>query len=123
MDITTDTVRTALNNEQSEKLFFKAIDIFNYDTANLRSLFVKMKEIRCIWLGKEQFYYKGKEEEVVFLSFRSVKFGNPFLDRKYYMLVFFDPEFINAETTKYIQSKGYKKVNDQIYYTINGSFR
>jgi len=123
MGIKTDTVRYALNNELSQKTFLYAIHEFNYDTTNLLKLFVKMHEIKCIWLGTEQFYYKGKEEEVVFLSFRSVKFGNPFLDRKYYMLVLFDPAFITPETELAIIKHGYKKVKGQIYYTIAEKFR
>jgi hypothetical protein len=123
MDIKTDTVRYAMEIEESEKAFFYAIGAFKYDTVDLRRLFVKMKEIKCIWLGKDNLFYKGREETVVFLSFRSVALGNPFLDRKYFMLMFFNPGFINSETTMEIEKHGYKKVNDHIYYTIAEAFR
>jgi hypothetical protein len=122
-DIITDSIRYSLNNEESERVFYMAIDSFKYDTANLRRLYLDMYRIKCIWLGKEHFFYQGIEQEVVYLTFRSAKFGNPFLDRKYYALVIFDPGFINPETTRFIEKNGYKRVNDHVYYTITDSFR
>jgi hypothetical protein len=37
--------------------------------------------------------------------------------------MFFNPGFINSETTMEIEKHGYKKVNDHIYYTIAEAFR
>ena len=92
MDIITDTVRYAVDNLQSMQIFREAVYIFKYDTVALRKLYRKMYDIKCIWLGTTEIFYKGKEEDVIFLTFRSVRFGNPFLDRKYYTLVIFDPQ-------------------------------
>ncbi|MGL6269191.1 MAG: hypothetical protein ACRC2O_14765 [Chitinophagaceae bacterium] len=123
MDIITDTVRYALHNEQNMDRFREAIYTFKYDTVALRKMYYKMFDIKCIWLGTADFYYREKKEEIVFLSFRSVRFGNPFLDRKYYNLVLFDPLFINEETNKLIEAAGFKKVKNEIYFKIMGKFR
>jgi maltoporin len=123
IDIRTDTVRYAMDNSESKEMFFKAVYAFNYDTVMLRLLYNKMKNIKSIWIGKQDIYYKGKKEYVTYLSFKSVLIGNPMLDNKYYMLVFFDPEFINPETTKAIEKLGYKKITNVIYFNIASHFR
>jgi hypothetical protein len=123
VDIITDTVRYALHNRQNMDLFREAVYAFKYDTVALRKMYYKMFDIGCIWVGTADYYYKGKQEEVVFLSFRSVRFGNPFLDRKYYHLVLFDPRLINDETNKLIEDAGFKRVKNEIYFKIMGKFR
>jgi hypothetical protein len=123
MDIITDTVRYAVDNIQSMQIFREAVYMFKYDTVALRRLYQKMYDIKCIWLGTTEIFYKGKKEDVIFLTFRSVRFGNPFLDRKYYTLVIFDPRFINPETDRLIREVGYKNVKNEIYFNIIGKFR
>jgi hypothetical protein len=82
-----------------------------------------MRAIKSIWIGKQNIYYKRKEESVLYLSFKSVLIGNPMLDNKYYMLVFFDPAFINPESTKEIEKLGYIKITREIYFVIAPKFR
>jgi hypothetical protein len=123
MDIITDTVRYAIDNLQSMDIFREAVYLFNYDTVSIRKLYKKMYDIKCIWVGTTDTYYKGKKENVIFLTFRSVRFGNPFLDRKYYSLVIFDPKFINEETDRIIREDGFKKVKNEIYFKIGEKFR
>lgn len=123
MDIITDTVRYAINNEQSLELFREAINGFHYDTAALLTLYRKMHAIKCIWMGTADLFYDGREEIVTFLSFRSVLFGNPFLDRKYYNLVIFDPAFVNPRTDSMFRAQGFNRVKDEVYFKIMGRFR
>jgi hypothetical protein len=123
MDIITDTVRYAIDNLQSMQIFREAVYAFEYDTVAIRNLYRKMYDIKCIWVGTTDIYYKGEKEDVIFLTFRSVRFGNPFLDRKYYTLVIFDPRFINAETDRLIREVGYKNVKNEIYFSIVEKFR
>jgi hypothetical protein len=123
MDIITDTVRYAIDNLQSMQIFREAVYAFEYDTVEIRKLYKKMYDIKCIWIGTSDIYYKGKREDVIFMTFRSVRFGNPFMDRKYYTLVIFDPRFINAETDRLIREVGYKNVKNEIYFNIIERFR
>ena len=123
IDIITDTVRYAIDNLQIMHIFREAVYAFKYDTVSIRKLYKKMFDIKCIWIGTTEIYYKGKKKDVIFLTFRSVRFGNPFLDRKYYTLVIFDPRFINEETNRLIREAGYKNVKNEIYFSIIEKFR
>jgi hypothetical protein len=82
-----------------------------------------MYAIKCIWMGTADLFYDGREEIATFLSFRSVLFGNPFLDRKYYNLVIFDPAFINPHTDSLIRQQGFTRIKDEVYFKIMGRFR
>jgi hypothetical protein len=123
VDIITDTVRYAINNEESLELFREAITGFHYDTSALFTLYRKMYAIKCIWMGTADLFYDGREEIATFLSFRSVLLGNPFLDRKYYNLVIFDPAFINPRTDSLIRQQGFTRIKDEVYFKIMGRFR
>jgi hypothetical protein len=123
MDIITDTVRYAIDNLQSMEIFREAVFVFNYDTVAIRKLYKKMYDIKCIWIGTTDIYPNGKREDVIFLTFRSVRNGNPFLDRKYYALLIYNPGSIDAEMELEIQKAGYKKVKNEIYFGIVERFR
>jgi hypothetical protein len=123
MDIITDTVRYAITNLQSVELFRRTIQGFHFDSARIRGLYEDLYSIKCIWLGKADFYFRGNRELLTYLSFKSVASGNPFLDRKYYTLVFFEPGLIQEEMYEKIASAGFKRIDTDIYFGILGKFR
>lgn len=123
MDIITDTVRYAVTNLQSTELFRQTVMGFHFDSARIRSLYYDLYNIKCIWLGKADFYVTGKQEMLTYLSFRSVAAGNPFLDRKYYTLVFFEPGFLREEMNDQLRKAGLKKIDRDVYFAILGKFR
>jgi len=123
VEINTDTVRYVINNDQSINLFYLGLETFQYDTIALRKIYQKMYDIKALWIGRSHYYYEGRQQELTFLSFRSVMFGNPFLDRQYYALLFLDEKNVDPEKEKAIAAAGFKKVKGNIYYTIADNFR
>ncbi|HJS53689.1 MAG TPA: hypothetical protein VJ765_04070, partial [Chitinophagaceae bacterium] len=89
MEITTDTVRYIFNTEKSEQNLHHTILRFRYDTSLLRRLAIRMKEVKCLWLDKATFYLDEKKDTITFLSFKSVSIEYPFVENKYYVLLFF----------------------------------
>lgn len=123
MTIQTDTMRYALNNEFGSNRYLQAIAGFGYDTIAIKSLQQQMGAIRCVRIGATDIFYRGRGDDAVILSFRSLLFSNPFMDQKYYNLVAFEPGFINPETDSLVRSQGYTHVRDEIYFKIMGTFR
>lgn len=123
MDIRTDTLRYALNNEFGMDNYLRRIAGFGYDTLAILDLQRRMYETQCIRIGATDIFYRGTGDDVVILSFRSVVFGNPFLDRKYYNLIAFEPGYIDATTDSLVRKQGYRHVKDEIYFKIMGTFR
>lgn len=123
MDIITDTVRYAVTNLQSEELFKRTIEGFHFDPTRIRALYTDLFSIKCIWLGKADYYHQGQRRLLTYLSFRSVAAGNPFLDRKYYTLLFFEPGFLKEEMNDRLSKTGFKKIDTDVYFSILGRFR
>ena len=123
MEVTTDTLRYIFNTEQSEKKLLETIQRFRYDTAQLRQLAREMKEIKCLWLDKSSFYLDGVKESVTFLSFKSVTVDKPFVENKYYVLIFLNHELRDAEAEARVKKGELVRINDLVYFMIGNRFR
>ena len=96
---------------------------FNYDTSLLRKLSLKMKEIKCLWLDKSSFYLDGNKETVTFLSFKSVAIDKPFVENKYYILLFLPHPINHTEVKASIKKGKIVRINDLVYFGIGNRFR
>ena len=123
MEVTTDTLRYIFNTDQSETKLFETILRFNYDTLLLQKLAVKMKEIKCLWLDKSSFYLEEKKETVTFLSFKSALVDKPFVENKYYVLVFLNHKLEHPELKAKVKKGEIYKINDLVYFMIGNRFR
>ena len=82
-----------------------------------------MKEIKCLWLSKATFNVNQKEEIVTFLSFKSVLIDKPFVENKYYILLFV-PHPINDPAIKARVKKGdLVKIDELVYFMIGNKFK
>ena len=123
MEVTTDTLRYIFNTDQSETKLFETILRFNYDTLLLQELAVKMKEIKCLWLDKSSFYVDEKKETVTFLSFKSAMVDKPFVENKYYVLVFLNHKLEHPDLKAKVKKGDIVKINDLVYFAIGNRFR
>jgi hypothetical protein len=123
LEVTTDTLRYVYNSEVSRSKMYETITKFNYDTVVLRRMSETMKEIRCLWLTRPSFFLEGVRESVTTLSFRSVQVEKPFVENKYYILIFADKEFQNEEVKAKIKKGDIAKIKDGVYFMIGNSFR
>ena len=123
MEITTDTLRYIYNTEKSEQNLHQTIGRFRYDTSLLKKLAIRMKEIKCLWLDKATFYLDEKKDTVTFLSFKSVSLEYPFVENKYYVLLFLhhpiDVPLMNAK----VKNGDIVKVDELVYFGIGNRFR
>lgn len=123
MEVATDTVRYVYNTEKSERRLYETITKFDYDTSLLRKLSIKMKEIKCLWLDKSSFYIDEKKETVTFLSFKSVAIDKPFVENKYYILLFLPHPIKHTEVKARAKKGQIVRINDLVYFAIGNRFR
>ena len=123
MEVTTDTLRYVYNSEVSRSKMYETIQKFNYDTVILKRMSDRMKEIKCLWLTKPSFFLDGVKESITTLSFRSVSVEKPFVENKYYILIFPDREFQNEEVRARIKKGDIVKIKDGVYFMIGSTFR
>jgi len=124
MEVTTDTVRYIYNTDQSEMRLYQMIEHFRYDTATLGGLARQMKELKCLWVDKSFFYVNEVKETVTFLSFKSVLLDQPFVENKYYILMFTQSSFERHDEVKARLKKGdIVKIRPNVYFFIGNRFR
>ena len=124
MEVNTDTVRYIYNTEKAERAQLNAtISRFQYDTAMLNDLAVKMKSIKCLWLSKASFYVAEKRETVTYLSFKSAKNGGFFVENKYYILIFLEHPITSEDIKARIKKGDLVKIDKLVYFTIGNKFR
>lgn len=123
MEVTTDTVRYIYNTEKNKEQVYETISKFHYDTTLLRLFSHKMKEVKCLWLSKSSFYVKEKWETVTFFSFKSSKSDRPFVENKYYILLFPETPFSSERIAKKIAAGSLVKIEDMVYFTIGNRYR
>jgi hypothetical protein len=123
MEVRTDTVRYIYNTEKNKPQIYATVAKFQYDTAMLKELSIKMKAIKCLWLSKSSFYVNEKKETITFLSFKSTTIENPFVDNKYYILIFLDHPITSEDIRTKIKKGDLVKIDDLVYFTIGSNFR
>lgn len=123
LEVNTDTLRYIYNTDNNDQKFYETIIEFQYDTAKLKELGDNIKKIKCLWLSRSSFYVNGKRETVTFLSFRSAAAERPFVENKYYILIFLPHPIKSDDIEARIKKGNLVKINDLIYFMIGTKFR
>ncbi|ULQ57873.1 hypothetical protein KJS94_06635 [Flavihumibacter rivuli] len=123
IEVTTDTIRYIYNTDQSRDEMYATILQSDYDTIVLKDMAEQMKAIKCLWVDKSSFYLDGQKETVTFLSFKSVLIDKPFVENKYYTLVFFDTLTTHPEIKARVKRGEFHQIDDKVFFTIGNRFR
>jgi hypothetical protein len=123
VEFTTDSVRYVYNNESSADSLNNAITKFGYEHSQFMRLVMLMKQAECLWLDKVRRFLDNEPVYFTYLSFGSVLTEKPFVENKYYVLIF-PKGNINKEALKQrISRGGLVPINDSVYFTISNRFR
>lgn len=123
MQINTDTLRAIYTNETKNKGLWENIYMFQYDTVMLKKMAVKMKQVKCLWLTRASYYLDEQKESFTFISFGSALIDKPFVENKYYVLVFLDHKIDHPELEARIKKGKLVPIDDLVYFTISNSYR
>jgi hypothetical protein len=123
MEITTDTVRYIYNSEKNRDQLYETIEKFQYDTSLLRLFSQKMKEVKCLWLSKSSFYVNERWETVTFFSFKAASSDRPFVENKYYILIFPGSPLSNEKIAGKVEKGSLVKIENMVYFTISSRYR
>ncbi|GAO45154.1 hypothetical protein [Flavihumibacter petaseus] len=123
MEVVTDTVRYIYDTEYDEWRLYGTIMRYNYDTASLRKISQLMEKTKCLWISKTSFFVEEKRETVTYLSFRSAKTVHPFVENKYYILVFLNQPVTHPAVKERISRGDLVRISDLVYFTIGSRYR
>lgn len=133
IEIITDTIRYIYHFKPGENNLADTLQAYQFNVAEMLTLFADMKQLRCTWITNLDYYERGQEKFMVFLSLRHYKLGS---DRKekYFTVVFFDqPQFFDnkgrllakekSRTIMKINGQVFYKINNRVCFTLSGTFR
>jgi hypothetical protein len=123
MEVITDTVRYIYNTEKNQPQVIEMISKFQYDKEKIRRFGELMKANECLWLSKSSFYANEKRETVTYLSFKSAATDRPFVENKYYVLIFMDHPITSTGIRQRIKDGELVKIDELVYFTIGNAYR
>lgn len=121
MQIMTDTLRDIYNTEKSQEELWESIVKFHYDTIMLKKMAGKMKKVKCLWIGKADYFIGAQKEIFTYISFRSSE--KIFRENKYYILVFTDHRIDQPEGQAQVKKGKLVPLDDRVYFTTGTRYR
>ncbi|HET9432291.1 MAG TPA: hypothetical protein VFO37_00980 [Chitinophagaceae bacterium] len=123
MQINTDTLRTVYTTDTRKEELWKNVLRYQYDTVLLSKMAQTMKKLKCLWLGKTTDWLGEQKETYTFISFGSALVDKPFVEDKYYILIFLDRKIDHPVVAGKIKKGELVRVDDLVYFTIGSSYR
>ena len=123
MQINTDTLRSVYTTDTKKDELWKNVLRYQYDTVLLNKMARKMKQLKCLWLSKTTDWLGEQKETYTYISFGSALVDKPFVEDKYYILIFLDHKINHPEVEGKIKKGELVPVDDLVYFTIGSSYR
>ncbi len=123
MQINTDTLRSVYTTDTRKGELWKNVLRYQYDTVLLNKMAAKMKQLKCLWLGKTTDWIEEQKETYTYISFGSAAVDKPFVEDKYYILIFLDHKIDHPEVETNIKKGKLVPVDGLVYFTIGSSYR
>jgi len=123
MQIITDTLRAIYTNDTGKKELWENVFRFHYDTMLLKKMAAKMKQLKCLWIGRSTYYMDEQKVPFTFISFGSALIEKPFVENKFYILVFLDKKPEHPELEDRVKKGKLVPIDDLVYFTIGSNYR
>ena len=121
MQITTDTLRAIYNSEKRKNELWQNVLNFGYDTVTLKKMAAMMKRIKCLWVGKTDYYFGEKREVFTYISFQSA--DKAFRENKYYVLILADRKVDYPEIKEQISKGKIVQIDSLVYFATTNTYR
>ena len=134
VEIITDTIKYIYEFGVEESKLNDTLKKYNIDYAAIHHLIDNMRNVKCIWINMLDYYILEEKNELVFIAIRPLGMNNPFTNKKYYILTFFNKQqFFDKEGNLLARNKHkrqreingdiFRRINDKVCYTISDRFR
>jgi hypothetical protein len=133
LEIITDTIKYIYSFDH-EPALIDTLERYNFDVQAVSTLINDMQRVHCTWVTNLDYYEKGQEKYLVFISIRDKKLKAFLKSEKYFTLAFFDSKQTFDEKGRLLDKVDRKnifkinggvffKLNDRVCYSVAGNFR
>lgn len=132
-EIITDTIKYVYTFDH-EPALIDTLEKYKFDVQAVSTLINDMQRVHVTWLTNLDYYEKGQEKYLVFMSMRHRKLKAFLKAEKYFTLAFFDSRQTYDEKGRLLDKVDRKnifkinggvffKLNDRVCYSVAGNFR
>lgn len=119
---------------QDKKRLSDSLDKYGFDHAAVIQMANEMHRIRCTWINNFDYYLDEEKKSLVYLAIKPVGLSRPFSSKKYYIITYFsqkqyydkDGRLVNNRKQRQLQKLNgeiFKRINDQVCYTVSSTYR
>jgi hypothetical protein len=134
LQLTTDTLTYIYEYRIGESRLQDTLQKFGYDTVPINWLIKKMRSMECTWIDNLDYYAEDQKHSLIYLSLWPRTFNSPFVNKKYYILTYFQqPQYFDSQGRLFasrrrrhlrkINAEVFFRLNDKVCYTISDRFR
>ena len=107
---------------------------YGYNPTPIDELITRMRTVDCTWINKLDYYTEERKHYLTFISLWPRGFNFPFVNKKYYILTYFQqPQYFDADGNllvgrkmrhvRKINEEVFRRINDKVCYTLSDKFR
>jgi len=134
LELITDTLTYIYEYRVGETRLQDTLKKYGYDTTPINWLITRMRSMECTWIDKLDYYAEEQRHSLVYLSLWPRTFNSPFVNKKYYILTYFQqPQYFDSQGRlltgrrrrhiRKINAAVFFRLNDKTAYTISDRFR
>jgi hypothetical protein len=134
MEIVTDSVSYIYEFGITEQRLQDTLHKYGIASKPVQQLIGQMQRVHCAWINNSDYYVNNKEQRLIFISIKPVKFRWPFTPAKYYILAyFFQKQFYDGDghlldkrrsrKLRKINGQVFTRITDRVSYTVSEKFR
>lgn len=134
LELITDTLTYIYEYHIGESRLRDTLQKFGYDPVPIDWLINRMRAMECTWIDNLDYYSEDQQHSLIYLSLWPRAFNSPFVNKKYYILTYFQqPQFFDSHGRLFasrrrrhlrkINAEVFFRLNDKVCYTISDRFR
>jgi hypothetical protein len=123
IEIKTDSVRYVYNSAVRNFQLADSVIKFQIDTAGVRRMAIDMYKIKCLWVGKADFYPQKQKVTIDYLAFGMPANNNPFNESKYLVVAYPKEKWNDSLKNYLITSTGIQFLSDKAFFTVSNKFK
>ena len=134
LELVTDTLTYVYEFWVGEDRMMDTLRKFGYDTSAITDLITRMRSVDCTWVNNLDYYTEERKHYLTYLSLWPRTFNFPFVNKKYYILTYFQqPQYFDSDgnllagrrlrRVRKINAEVFRRINDRVCYTLSDRFR
>jgi hypothetical protein len=134
LELMTDSLKYIYEFDVGERRMEDTLIKFGFSPPVISTLIRQMRSGQCTWVNQLDYYVDQHRQSLTYISLWPRVLNFPFVNKKYYILAYFaQPQYFDSRGNlltgkrrrriRKINTEVFKRINDQVCYTLSDRFR